>query len=33
MTSEDGTWSDESDWEIDGSEYAEELEEFTAPRR
>ncbi|MFA5707513.1 ribosome biogenesis GTPase Der [Mycolicibacterium sp.] len=31
MTSEDGTWSDESDWEIDGSEYAEELEEFTAP--
>ncbi len=31
MTSENGTWSDESDWEIDGSEYAEELEEFTAP--
>ncbi|CAJ1582499.1 ribosome biogenesis GTPase Der [[Mycobacterium] wendilense] len=31
MTSEDGTWSDESDWEIDESEYASDLEEFTAP--
>ncbi|OBF25090.1 ribosome biogenesis GTPase Der [Mycobacterium sp. ACS4331] len=31
MTDEDGTWSDEADWEIDASDYAEELEEFTAP--
>ncbi|BBZ33370.1 ribosome biogenesis GTPase Der [Mycolicibacterium confluentis] len=31
MTDEDGTWSDEGDWEIDASDYAEELEEFTAP--
>ncbi len=31
MTSEDGTWSDESDWDIDESEYASDLEEFTAP--
>ncbi len=30
MTDEDGTWSDEGDWEIDASDYAEELEEFTA---
>jgi len=26
----DGTWNDESDWEIADSEYAEDLEEFTA---
>lgn len=27
----DGTWSDESDWEVVDSEFAEELEEFAAP--
>ncbi len=26
----DGSWSDESDWDIQDSEYADELEEFTA---
>src|SRR5215472_15664082 len=30
MTS-DGTWSDESEWEAIDSEFADELEEYTAP--
>jgi GTP-binding protein len=29
--SEDGIWSDESDWDVVDSEFADELEEFTAP--
>lgn len=31
MTSEDGTWSDETDWDIEESEYADDLEEYTTP--
>ena len=27
----DGTWSDESDWEIGDSEFADDLEEFSGP--
>ena len=27
----DGTWSDESDWDVVDSEYAEDIEEFAAP--
>ena len=31
MSTEDGTWTDESDWEAGESEYAADLEEFSAP--
>ena len=27
----DGTWNDESDWEVVGSEFVDELEEFSGP--
>ncbi|WP_099024717.1 ribosome biogenesis GTPase Der [Mycolicibacterium palauense] len=30
-TGADGTWSDESDWEVDESGFADELEEFAGP--
>ena len=31
FVSSDGTWSDESDWELGESDFADELEEFSAP--